>query len=176
MSIVDNARRIAHEAHKGQMRKWSENTPYIVHPEECAEKARSLQGVDDVDVAAALLHDVVEDCGDQWKEVIEKECGADVLALVMELTFPTEGAEWAGKPRAEKNVIRFAQMRRMTLRAKRLKMIDTWHNLKSMGNAPYKLVRKTVDEAYERLDILKDADEQMAVDLKEMIDRVAKRK
>lgn len=166
--IVSNARKIAHEAHKGQMRKWSSDQ-YILHPERVSSKVQSLANIDDIDVAAALLHDVLEDCGEHWAEVIEKECGAEVLALVRELTFPTEGAEWAGRPRAEKNVVRFQHMRNMTPRAQRIKMVDRWDNLNDMDNAPHKLIRKTCDESWELLDICKDADPAMASELKDAI-------
>ena len=56
--MVSTARRIATQAHKGQTR-W-DKTPYIVHPERVA---RSIAERFDCSfmIAAALLHDVVED-------------------------------------------------------------------------------------------------------------------
>ena len=55
------ALRLALRAHEGQYRKGS-STPYIAHPMSVA--AMALQyGADDEVAAAALLHDVVEDCG-----------------------------------------------------------------------------------------------------------------
>ena len=172
MSIVEKAKAIAFEAHKGVSRKWG-NDPYIVHPERVANKVASLAGATDVDIAAAWCHDVVEDAEpsmkDHYAQRIKDECGADVLALVMELTFPTEGVEWAGRPRAEKNVIREAQMKRMTLQAKRIKMVDRWDNLNDMANAPHRLIQKTVDESFRLLDICKEADSEMAFELKDAI-------
>jgi hypothetical protein len=85
----------------------------------------------------------------------------------MELTFPTEGADWKDKPRAEKNVIRFKQMRGMTPRAQRIKMVDRWDNLQDMVNAPYRLKQKTIPESWELLAICKEADPEMAKELKE---------
>lgn len=181
MSIVEKAKAIAYEAHKGVERKWSAGVPYFVHVERVANKVASLQGMSEVDIAAAYLHDTVEDAPssaekDRYARQIEKECGIDVLTLVMELTFPTEGAEWCGKPRAEKNVIRFKQMRAMSARAKRIKMVDRWDNLNDMDNAPHKLICKTVDESFELLDICKDADVEMASELKDTILKRAKGK
>jgi (p)ppGpp synthase/HD superfamily hydrolase len=179
MSIVDKARAIATEAHKGVSRKWG-NDPYIVHPERVANKVANLADADDVDIAAALAHDVIEDADpsmkDHYAQRIKDECGADVLDLVMELTFPTEGAEWAGRPRAEKNVIRFAQMRKMSRKAQRIKMVDRWDNLNDMNNAPHRLIQKTVDESWTLLDICKEADAAMASELKDAIMKRAKGK
>lgn len=173
-NLVEKARKIAHEAHRGQMRKWSENTPYIVHPEAVAALVEK-HGGDEATVAAAWVHDVAEDCDPKWKAVVLEQCGQEVYDLMMELTFPTEGAEWAGKPRAEKNVIRYAQMRKMTAKARKIKKADTTHNIRSMGNAPYKLVRKTIDEAYERLDILGN-DDSIAEELRNAIKELRKEK
>lgn len=179
MSIVEKAKAIAQEAHKGVFRKWSEGVPYIVHPERVANKVASLKNIQPEDIAAAWLHDVIEDtedpiAKDQYARRIERECGTIVLTLVMELTFPTEGADWANKPRAEKNVIRFKQMRGMTPRAQRIKMVDRWDNLQDMKNAPHRLKRKTIDESWELLDICKAADEEMAKELEQEIRKLSK--
>jgi (p)ppGpp synthase/HD superfamily hydrolase len=180
--IVVEAKKIAEKAHTGVFRKWSDPPqPYIVHPTRVANKVASLQGMTPVDVAAAWCHDVCEDAPsagekDNYARLIEKECGIDVLTLVMELTFPTEGAEWLHKPRAEKNVIRFRQMEAMSKRAQRIKMVDRWDNLNDMENAPQRLIQKTVDESYRLLEICRGADEKMAAELKNVIDKRAKGK
>jgi (p)ppGpp synthase/HD superfamily hydrolase len=169
MNIVENALKIATEAHKGTYRKFSSDQ-YIVHPIRCAAKAKELE-LDEVDQAAMLLHDVVEDCGEQWADRIALECGQTVLGLVRELTFPCEGPEWHGKPRAEKNAIREPLMRKMSDRAKVLKMIDTLDNLKDYGNAPRKLLEKTKTDAKTRVGILGYAHEALA---KEILDTIQK--
>ena len=53
------AKRIAIKAHKGQVRKLGEDKdkPYIIHPERVASNFTN-----DMLCAAALLHDVLEDC------------------------------------------------------------------------------------------------------------------
>lgn len=175
MNIVENAEKIARKAHEGQLRKWSANVPYIVHPIGVTEKVKTLDGVDDIDVAAALLHDVIEDCGEHWALNIENECGKEVLDLVRELTFPTEGKEWEGRSRAEKNVIRFQQMEKMSLRAKKIKMVDRWYNLNDMKNAPYKLIKKTTEESWKLLEICGGVDKAMAKDLEEAIKNLERR-
>lgn len=51
----------AEEAHRGQSRKYN-SEPYMVHPRRVAARAAYL-GISESGVAAAFLHDVVEDCG-----------------------------------------------------------------------------------------------------------------
>lgn len=51
----------ARVAHKDQRRKSGE--PYIVHPLTVASHAAALGVKEDAVIAAAILHDVVEDCG-----------------------------------------------------------------------------------------------------------------
>lgn len=58
MRIVDKALQLAFAAHEGQKRH--EGTPYITHPVAVALML-ALKGFDDKVVAAALVHDVLED-------------------------------------------------------------------------------------------------------------------
>lgn len=61
MTLVSDAMIFAAHAHDGMLRKGT-NIPYIVHPAEVAAIAATL--TDDPEIlAAALLHDVMEDCG-----------------------------------------------------------------------------------------------------------------
>lgn len=60
LKFLDKAFETAKDLHKGQFRK--DGTPYISHPVEVALILAKLEFNIDV-VCAALLHDVVEDCG-----------------------------------------------------------------------------------------------------------------
>lgn len=173
-NIAENMRKLAEKAHAGQFRKWSNPPqPYIVHPIRVAEKVATLKGVDEIDIGAAYGHDILEDCGEHYADEIAA-ISPEVLSLVRELTFETEKPEWAGKPRAEKNKVRFAHMRKMSNRAKRIKMVDRWDNLRDMKNAPHKLIHKTVDESYTLWEICGMADLDMAKELKDTIIKVEK--
>ena len=69
MSLFADAIAFAVQVHDGALRKGT-NTPYIVHPMETAAIAATL--TDDPEVlAAAVLHDVIEDCG----VTVEALCG-----------------------------------------------------------------------------------------------------
>ena len=82
-SLIFRALQYATEAHEGQVRKYS-GEPYIVHPIEVMEIVKTVEH-DDAMLAAALLHDVVEDTNVTIEE-IESSFGADVAALVSDLT------------------------------------------------------------------------------------------
>ena len=89
MSLIRKAHEFAAKAHAGVFRKWS-GEPYITHPERVAAQLAAL-GFPEKVVAAAFLHDVVEDCGVSAAEIeaaLGPEDGPEVAALVMEVTKP----------------------------------------------------------------------------------------
>ena len=79
MSNLNEAICFATQAHSGQRRKAS-GEAYILHPLEVAVIVSRMGGDEDV-VIAALLHDVVEDCGVAI-ETIEERFGPRVRQLV----------------------------------------------------------------------------------------------
>ena len=81
--LVQRALAFATLAHHNQKRKYS-GQPYIVHPIEVSEIVRSVEHDDEM-LAAALLHDVVEDT-EVTIETIRSEFGEDVADLVDDLT------------------------------------------------------------------------------------------
>lgn len=80
MTNLEYAIQFATFAHSGTKRKGKER-PYILHPIETMAIVASLTEDNDV-IAAAVLHDVVEDTK-ITADVIEREFGAKVKALVM---------------------------------------------------------------------------------------------
>lgn len=78
--IVKKAVAFAREAHKGAVRKGTD-IPYIVHPMETAVIVASMTKDPEM-IAAALLHDVVEDAG-VTEEQLKEAFGQRVTALVM---------------------------------------------------------------------------------------------
>ncbi len=85
MDLIEKARVFATAAHgaAAQLRKYT-NEPYIVHPREVAGIV-SLHGGSEAQIAAAWLHDVVEDTG-VTIETIREEFGTEVAELVGWLT------------------------------------------------------------------------------------------
>ncbi len=78
----------ARSAHAGQVRNGSGGMPYIHHPLTVAE-ILAEHGCSDAVLAAALLHDVVEE-SEATVEEIRRRFGAEVAALVAALTDPEE--------------------------------------------------------------------------------------
>jgi len=85
MSLIKRAKQFAHKHHGAidQRRKYT-NDPYIVHPAAVAAIVRSVDHTPEM-VAAAWLHDVVEDTPVELGEIAQR-FGAEVAVLVEMLT------------------------------------------------------------------------------------------
>ena len=85
MSVIDKAFAFATAAHAavGQKRKY-DGAPYIVHPQRVADIVRTYGGDDD-QIAAAYLHDVVEDTQVDI-DTIQSMFGDTIASLVSDLT------------------------------------------------------------------------------------------
>jgi len=79
--LLTKARAFATVAHSGQMRKDGKS-PYIVHPERVVKTLQEAGVTDQEILAAAYLHDVLEDT----KETIEGRFPERVVKLVKDLT------------------------------------------------------------------------------------------
>ena len=79
MELVSEAIAFAVKAHDGMRRKKSD-APYILHPMEAAVIVGTMTDDQNI-IAAAALHDVVEDAGISIEQ-IEEKFGARVRALV----------------------------------------------------------------------------------------------
>ncbi|MGA2500981.1 MAG: HD domain-containing protein, partial [Tepidisphaeraceae bacterium] len=80
------AYQVAAQQHRSQTRKDAAATPYINHPVAVAAILCDVAGVEDVEVlAAAVLHDTVEDTG-MTLDTIQSQFGLRVAGLVAECT------------------------------------------------------------------------------------------
>ena len=126
------AYRFADEAHLGQMRSSGE--PYITHPIAVAAQCATWK-LDAQALMAALLHDVMEDCGVTKAELIDR-FGAPVAELVDGLTkldklqFNTREENQAESFR--KMLLAMARDVRVIL----IKLADRTHNMRTMGDMP----------------------------------------
>ena len=75
---------LAVEAHHGQPRKGTK-IPYVSHPMAVASIALEY-GADEDQAIAALLHDVIEDGGAKYIQIIEAQFGRRVLEIVQGCT------------------------------------------------------------------------------------------
>ena len=85
LALWQKAASMAARCHNNQWRK-DKVTPYSAHPFRVAMILRHIFGVDDeAALAAALLHDVIEDTDTDFDDV-EEECGLEVAEIVAALT------------------------------------------------------------------------------------------
>ncbi len=75
---INEAYKFAEKCHSGQLRKTGD--PYIIHPVFTAIYLSNMK-MDWQTISAALMHDVIEDCGVTFEE-IEKLFGREVAGLV----------------------------------------------------------------------------------------------
>lgn len=86
LQLILKAASFAAREHSGQTRKGASGQPYIQHPIQVADLIANTGSVNDAEIiAAALLHDTVEDCGVS-RETIESEFGPAIAGYVFEVT------------------------------------------------------------------------------------------
>lgn len=128
---VAEALRFATERHEGQVRKDG-RTPYIEHPKAVMAIVRDEFEVDDPDVlAAALLHDTIEDTNADYDEIAER-FGRRVADWVALLTKDTR------LPDARREREYFKALAKAPLQARLCKIADALHNLRDSAKATKK--------------------------------------
>jgi (p)ppGpp synthase/HD superfamily hydrolase len=126
IALIAAADRFAEQAHAGQVRKYT-GEPYIYHPREVAALVREAGG-DDRMICAALLHDVVEDCGVSLDHITYL-FGMDVSGLVFWLTDVSKRGDGNRAARKLKDREHAAQA---PARAQTIKLADLISNTQSI--------------------------------------------
>ncbi len=132
IDMVRRAYRFSDEAHLGQLRKNGE--PYITHPISVATQCTEWK-LDAQALMAALMHDVMEDCGVTKADLIEK-FGSSVAELVDGLT-KLDKLEF--NTREENQSESFRKMLLAMARDVRvilIKLADRTHNMRTMSDMP----------------------------------------
>ena len=141
-SLIVRAAETATVAHAGQLRRSGE--PYITHPIAVAGIVADL-GLDAQTVAAALLHDAVEDTG-VTTEIIERDFGPSVALIVEGVTkldrlqFDSKEAQQAATVR--KMLVAMANDWRVLI----IKLADRLHNMRTLSVMPEWKQRRTAQE------------------------------
>ncbi|MDW3218857.1 MAG: bifunctional (p)ppGpp synthetase/guanosine-3',5'-bis(diphosphate) 3'-pyrophosphohydrolase [Acidimicrobiales bacterium] len=144
-ALIERAFELAAAAHEGQTRKSGE--PYIRHPVAVATIV-ARQGIDDVTIAGALLHDAVEDTPVGLKQ-LEDEFGSDLARIVDGVTklervkYDTKEEQQAATVR--KMIVAIASDMRVLI----IKLADRLHNLRTVAALPpfkqERTARETLD-------------------------------
>ncbi len=129
VGTISRAYEVAAHAHRHQLRNSGER--YINHPLSVARIVVDL-GLDDTTVAAALLHDAVEDTSVTLAD-LEKDFGPDVAAIVDGVTklerihFDSRAAQQAATMR--KMLVAMAKDLRVLI----IKLADRLHNMRTLA-------------------------------------------
>ena len=144
-TLLTRAYTVAAEAHEGQVRRSGD--PYIVHPLAVATILAEL-GLDASTLAAALLHDAVEDTGISLADVT-RDFGPEVAAMVDGVTkldrvrFDSKEAQQAATMR--KMLVAMAKDVRVLL----IKLADRLHNMRTIAALPRekqeRIAQETID-------------------------------
>ena len=141
-SLILKAYEAAEKAHEGQFRRSGE--AFISHPVAVATVLAGL-GMDDITLAAALLHDSVEDTAISVEE-IEADFGPVVAQIVDGVTklervsFDSRAAAQAATMR--KMLVAMAKDPRVLL----IKLGDRLHNMRTVGAMPEASQKRTAQE------------------------------
>ena len=155
LEIITTAYDFAESAHNGQMRLSGE--PFIIHPLQTALLLADLK-LDANTLAAALLHDVVEDNDDIEVADVEKKFGPEVARLVdgvtkltnAELVTPGSATTpQAGHAQAE-TIRKMLMAMAVDIRVVLIKLADRLHNMQTIQHLP---LEKRIEKAQETLDI-----------------------
>lgn len=125
MDIKEKAKIFAINAHKGQIRKNEPDKPMIMHPIAVGNLLEEY-GYDDNVIAAAYLHDVVEDT-EHTIEEIQKEFGEDIASLVLAASEPDKSLSWEER---KKDTIE--RTRKLSFREKLVICADKINNLEDL--------------------------------------------
>jgi len=133
ITLVEAAYEFALKAHKGQVRKSGD--PYLEHPVQTATTLAELQ-LDAATLAAALLHDVPEDCGVRLTE-IEAKFGPEVSKLVDGVTklgkLSLRRGEAGKRESQAQNLRKMLMAMAEDLRVVFIKLADRLHNMHTLA-------------------------------------------
>jgi guanosine-3',5'-bis(diphosphate) 3'-pyrophosphohydrolase len=149
--LIRDAYDFAWNCHDGQKRESGD--PYIVHPIDAAVTVASLN-LDAAAIMAALLHDVVEDCGVPNADIAER-FGADVASVVEGVTKLSrltlarpDDTTWDDETQADNLRKMFLAMAE-DLRVVVVKLADRLHNMRTLAALPRakqtRIARETAD-------------------------------
>jgi len=153
-SLVDQARSFAHRAHDAidQKRKYT-GRPYKEHPDAVAELVASVT-TDEAMIAAAYLHDTVEDTQTTFDDIAE-HFGSDVATMVVYLTDisrPKDGN------RGTRKAMDRAHIARGDARVHTIKLADLIDNAGSIVERDPSFAAVYMEEKRLLLEVLQDGD------------------
>jgi len=151
IALLESAYNFAKKDHEGQLRISGE--PYLEHPIQTALILAELQ-LDANSIAAALLHDVLENCEIPLSD-IEVTFGAEIAKLVDGVTklskFPLSGddASISTSEQQTENLRKMLVAMAEDLRVVFIKLADRLHNMRTLDALPAEKQRRIARETLE---------------------------
>ena len=138
----EKALRFATEKHKGQLRKGEDKIEYITHPINVANLVKKYKESHKMDslVAAAYLHDTLEDTDTTFYELVNK-FGLEVASLVKEVTTDKDLKNEIGKAK-----YLAIKMKNITDWGLVIKLCDRLDNISSLDKVDVEFRCKYVNE------------------------------
>ncbi|NNF15781.1 MAG: HD domain-containing protein [Gammaproteobacteria bacterium] len=129
VAVVLKAAAFAADKHRDQRRKNVEASPYINHPLEVACLLAESGVQDEALLAAALLHDTIEDTATEYEE-LEREFGSDIATIVGEVT------DDKSLEKTERKRLQIEHAKTASASAKQLKIADKTCNIRDIVKSP----------------------------------------
>jgi len=143
--LIERALEFAKYAHRDQKRLGS-SKPYIVHPIAIAKNLAKLN-LDAPTIAAALLHDTIEDAGVPEK-TLEKEFGKEITFLVKGVTKLSK-LQYQGMERYVENLRKMFLAMAEDMRVVLIKLYDRLNNLETLNVFPEEKQKRIAKETLE---------------------------
>jgi GTP pyrophosphokinase len=143
LSIVERAYSVAERAHSGQKRQSGE--PYITHPVAVAQILADL-GIGSKTIAAALLHDTVEDT-EYTLDELRADFGDEIAMLVDGVT-KLDKVKYGESAQAE-TVRKMIVAMSKDIRVLVIKLADRLHNARTWGFVPAASAKRKATETLE---------------------------
>lgn len=145
VAIIQRAYQYALEAHERQLRLSGE--PYIIHPVAVAQILADLK-LDATTLAAALLHDVVEDTRITDEELV-RAFGAEVAALVDGVTKLKRIKFDSSEEQQAENLRKMFMAMAKDIRVALIRLADRLHNMRTLRYQPPEKQLRTARETLE---------------------------
>ena len=146
MDLIERAFRYADEKHKTQLRKSGE--PYIIHPLAVAEIVAEI-GLDSDAIAAALLHDCLEDTDSSYEE-LSRLFGETIAELVEGVTKLTRVQYSSMEEQQMENLRKMFMAMSKDIRVILIKISDRLHNTRTLQ---YQTPAKQISKSMENMEI-----------------------
>ncbi|MEV1129464.1 bifunctional (p)ppGpp synthetase/guanosine-3',5'-bis(diphosphate) 3'-pyrophosphohydrolase [Agromyces sp. NPDC049794] len=143
LALVERAYTVAERAHEGQKRKSGE--PYITHPVAVAQILADL-GIGSKTVAAALLHDTVEDTAYTLDQV--RADFGDEIAMLVDGVTKLDKVKYGDSTQAE-TVRKMIVAMSKDIRVLIIKLADRLHNARTWGFVPAESATRKATETLE---------------------------